>query len=129
MTNTITNFLAHCNRTPALQQWRIQNDWHGLHVVSFCSCYTNINQLTVKSVDFIYNMSKRLWTKTHQFGAKNSTQVKLSQAEHLREVWSRCKVGKGTNRQKVKRKKEEIREVVSRTRQGFGELKTGVYCL
>ena len=81
MTNTITNFLAHCNRAPALQQWRIQNDWHGLHVVSFCSCYTNINQLTVKSVDFIYNMSKRLWTETHQFGAKNSTQVKLSQAE------------------------------------------------
>ena len=81
MTNTITNFLAHCNRAPALQQWRIQNDWHGLHVVSFCSCYTNINQLTVKSVDFIYNMSKRLWTETHQFGARNSTQVKLSQAE------------------------------------------------
>ena len=49
--------------------------------------------------------------------------------KYLGEVWSRYKGGKGTYRQKVKRKKEEIRKVVSRTRQGFGELETGVYCL
>ena len=70
-------------------------------------------------------MSKRLWTETRQIGAKNSTQ-KLSKTKaklkHLRKVWSRYKGGKGTNRQKVG-KKEEIRKVVSRTCQGFGELK------
>jgi len=38
----------------------------------------------------------------------------------LKEVWSRYMGGKGTNRQKVRRIR---RKVVSRTRQGFGELK------
>ena len=67
-------------------------------------------------------MSKRLWTETHKIWAKKSTQklnktkAKLSQAERF----GQYKGEKGTYRQKV-RKKEE-RKVVSRTRQGFGEL-------
>ena len=63
----------------------------------------------------------------HNLSQAESSQAESIQAEPswmfgkgLKEVWSRYMGGKGTNRQKVRRIR---RKVVSRTRQGFGELK------